>query len=108
MLIEQLLKTEKITGTNCANCSWANHNKHEQVKSQELNKQGGLKNFDKHYETMSKQVDLVTLPGKATVKEKFWCRAPQVDNWVTERMCCALWDGRGVKRQYKGTSPIFK
>lgn len=97
-----------IEGTNCKNCVWWKKDSEKPVGKDELNKYGGLKPPNKEYIAMSKRVDLVTLPGKDTVKEKGFCYHKDINDWVTERMCCALWDGKGVIRDYKGESPIME
>lgn len=99
---------KKITGTNCENCKWAKKDISKSVDKKELNEYGGLKAPNVQYEKMSKKVDMVTLPGKATVKEKFWCDNNQVYDFVTSRMCCALWDAENVKRDFTGSSPLMK
>jgi hypothetical protein len=97
-----------IEGTNCKNCVWWKKDSEKPVGKDELNKYGGLKPPNKEYIAMSKRVDLVTLPGKDTVKEKGFCFHKDINDWVTERMCCAKWDGRGVIRDYKGESPLME
>lgn len=96
---------EKIEGTNCANCiHWVKESE-KPVDKSELNEYGGLKAPNEAYIDMSKHVDLVTLPGKAVVKVKAYCNHEDIHDFVTERMCCAYWDGEGVKREFKGVSP---
>jgi hypothetical protein len=96
---------EKIEGTNCANCiHWVKESE-KPVDKSELNEFGGLKAPNEAYIDMSKHVDLVTLPGKANVKIKAYCDHEDIHDFVTERMCCAYWDGEGVKREFKGVSP---
>ncbi len=96
---------EKIEGTNCANCiHWVKESE-KPVDKSELNEYGGLKAPNEAYVEMSKHADLVTLPGKAVVKIKAYCNHEDIHDFVTERMCCAYWDGEGVKREYKGISP---
>lgn len=97
-----------IEGTNCKNCVWWKKDSEKPVGKDELNKYGGLKPPNKEYIAMSKRVDLVTLPGKDTVKEKGFCSHKDINDWVTERMCCAKWDGKGVLRDYKGESPLME
>ena len=97
-----------IEGTNCKNCVWWKKDSEKPVGKDELNKYGGLKPPNKEYIAMSKRVDLVTLPGKDTVKEKGFCYHKDINDWVTERMCCAKWDGKGVLRDYKGESPLME
>jgi hypothetical protein len=97
-----------IEGTNCKNCVWWKKDSEKPVGKDELNKYGGLKPPNKEYIAMSKRVDLVTLPGKDTVKVKGFCYHKDINDWVTERMCCAKWDGKGVLRDYKGESPLME
>jgi hypothetical protein len=97
-----------IEGTNCKNCVWWKKDSEKPVGKDELNKYGGLKPPNKEYIAMSKRIDLVTLPGKDTVKEKGFCYHKDINDWVTERMCCAKWDGKGVIRDYKGESPLME
>lgn len=97
-----------IEGTNCKNCLAWKKGSEKPVGKDELNKYGGLKPPNKEYIAMSKRVDLVTLPGKDTVKVKGFCELEDVNDWVTERMCCAKWDGKGVIRDYKGESPLME
>jgi hypothetical protein len=97
-----------IEGTNCKNCVWWKKDSEKPVGKDELNKYGGLKPPNKEYIAMSKRVDLVTLPGKDTVKVKGFCYHKDINDWVTERMCCAKWDAKGVIRDYKGESPLME
>lgn len=98
----------KIEGTNCKNCVWWCKDDVRPVGKDELNENGGIKPYNDSYAKMAKEVDLVTLPGKGTATEKTICEHEKVMDWVTERMCCALWDGEGTKREYKGTSPVME
>lgn len=98
---------EKIEGTNCGNCTYWVKESEKPVDKSELNEFGGLKAPNEAYVKMSKHADLVTLPGKATVKIKAYCEHKDINDFVTERMCCAYWDGEGVKREFKGTSPMM-
>ncbi len=101
-------KHEIIEGTNCKNCVWWKKDSEKPVGKDELNTNGGLKPPNKEYIAMSKRVDLVTLPGKDTVKVKGFCYHKDINDWVTERMCCAKWDAKGVIRDYKGESPLME
>lgn len=57
----------------------------------------------------AKRVDLITLPEGITGTNCFnckyikdsYCVHPEVDQPVTERMCCALWDAEGTKRAWE-------
>jgi hypothetical protein len=101
-------KQKVIEGTNCYNCKWWKKDSEKPVGKDELNTNGGLKPPNKEYIAMSKRVDLVTLPGKDTVKVKGFCYHKDINDWVTERMCCAKWDAKGVIRDYKGESPLME
>jgi dephospho-CoA kinase len=96
----------KISGTNCKNCVYWNKESEQKVDKSELNENGGLKAPNESYIKMAKHADLVTLPGKATVNMKAFCGHEDIQDFVTERMCCAYWDGKGVKREFKGKSDI--
>jgi hypothetical protein len=108
--IENVYETKQkvIEGTNCINCKWWKKDSEKPVGKDELNSNGGLKPPNKEYIAMSKRVDLVTLPGKDTVKVKGFCYHKDINDWVTERMCCAKWDASGVIRDYKGESPLME
>ena len=97
----------KITGTNCANCIWLKKGSEKPVDKSELNSNGGLKPTSEAYVDMAKHVDLVSLPGKATVKTKAFCDHEDVQDFVTERMCCAYWDNEDAKRDFKGTADVM-
>jgi pterin-4a-carbinolamine dehydratase len=101
------VEEEKVVGTNCKNCIWWKEDTEKPVGKDELNDNGGLKAPNDEYIAMSKRVDLVSLPGKATVSEKAFCDHEEIHDWVTERMCCAKWDAKGTVRDYKGTSPLM-
>ena len=97
----------KITGTNCANCIWLKKDSKKPVDKSELNSNGGLKPTSEAYVDMAKHVDLVSLPGKATVKTKAFCDHEDVQDFVTERMCCAYWDNEDAKRDFKGKADVM-
>jgi pterin-4a-carbinolamine dehydratase len=100
-------EVSKVEGTNCKNCIWWKEDTEKPVGKDELNDNGGLKAPNEHYISMSKMVDLISLPGKATVAVKAMCEHEDINDWVTERMCCAKWDAKGTVRDYKGTSPLM-
>lgn len=104
---KKTVEEEKVVGTNCKNCIWWKEDTEKPVGKDELNDNGGLKAPNDEYVAMSKRVDLVSLPGKATVSEKAFCDHEEIHDWVTERMCCAKWDAKGTVRDYKGTSPLM-
>ena len=99
---------EKVTGTNCKNCVWWCEDDERAVGKDELNENGGIKPYSANYKKMSKEVDLVTLPGKGTASIKTICEHEKIMDWVTERMCCALWDGEGTKREYEGDATFME
>jgi len=100
---------EKVEGTNCRNCSWWKKDSEKPVTKEELNKNGGLKAPNDEYIAMSKRIDLGTLPGEDhNVKVKGFCDHKEINDWVTERMCCSQWDADGMIRDYKGHSPVMK
>ena len=71
---KDLREETKITGTNCKNCvHWVKESV-KPVDKSELNENGGLLPPNKAYVDMAKHVDLISLPGKATVKEKAFCK----------------------------------
>lgn len=98
---------QKVLGTNCMNCMWWKEDTEKPVGRDELNINGGLKAPNQHYIEMSKQVDLVSLPGRATSNVKAMCDHEDINDWVTERMCCSKWNASGTIRDYKGTSPLM-
>lgn len=104
---KKTVEEEKVVGTNCKNCIWWKEDTEKPVGKDELNDNGGLKAPNDEYIAMSKRVDLVSLPGKATVSEKAFCDHEEIHDWVTERMCCAKWDAKGTVRDYEGTSPLM-
>lgn len=100
---------EKVVGTNCRNCSWWKPGSEKPVTKEELNKNGGLKAPNAEYVAMCKRIDLGTLPGEDhSVKVKGFCDHKEINDWVTERMCCSQWDADGMIRDYKGQSPVMK
>ncbi len=105
---KDLREETKIIGTNCKNCtSWVKESV-KPVDKSELNENGGLKPTSKAYVEMAKRVDLISLPGKATVKEKAFCDYEKVHDFVTERMCCAYWDNKDAKRPFKGVADVME
>lgn len=105
---KDLREQAKIAGTNCKNCIWWTKESEKPVDKSELNEYGGLKAPNQAYIDMSKHADLITLPGKMIVKVKAYCNHEEIQDFVTERMCCAYWDGEGVKREFKGTADIME
>lgn len=92
---------KQISGTNCANCSFTKGGKVEKIKRGELNDQGGLIIKEGKDLQKAQDGDLVTLPGTGAPKEKHWCTSDKIDQFVTERMCCAYWTADGTYRQWE-------
>lgn len=91
-----------VTGTNCGNCKFTKGTEKVSVDKDELNAQGGLIISDKKELSDAKNGDLITLPGKGTKpKKKIWCKNKGINQFVTDRMCCAYWDAPGVVRDFK-------
>ena len=57
----------------------------------------------------AEKVDLITLPeaikgtncGNCEYMDSGYCDNPKVDQKVNERMCCALWDNKDVRRSWE-------
>lgn len=100
-VLKLLIEGQKvIDGTNCFNCKFGDTGNSHKVEKDELDPQGGLKMTDKKILKIAADADLVTLPGKETVTEKFKCTHPKVKLNVTKRMCCAFWDADGILRAF--------
>lgn len=75
----------------------------------ETNQMGGFDHEDNKEKKKFKHVDLITLPedvkGTNCGNCKFWkkkfCTHPEIQLWVTERMCCAYWDHEGARRSWE-------
>ncbi len=95
-------KSEKIVGTNCFNCIYIT-TQQEQASDSELNEEGGIDPKNPQEMERAKKADLITLPGgeKSDGKIKKACGHPQIQMFVTARMCCAYWDNKRVKRPWK-------
>lgn len=76
------------------------------------NAQGGFDPTSKEQIKKFKKVDLITLPVEGTNcgncmfmvkvdKGVGWCNHKEVLEYVTPRMCCALWNNTDVKRQWE-------
>lgn len=103
MKLHQLAEAaELITGTNCANCSWADKNRRAPEKD-ELDAQNGIK-LDKKDYPKAKTADLVTLPGKRPSVKVFTCHHPKLKLNVTTHNCCAYWDNPGCLRAFNNDS----
>jgi uncharacterized protein YaaR (DUF327 family) len=105
---KDLREETKVTGSNCKNCiHWVKESE-KPVDKSELNENGGLKPTSEAYVAMAKHADLITLPGKATVKVKAYCNHEDINDFVTERMCCAYWDNKEAKRPFKGKADVME
>lgn len=76
---------------------------------------GGVNDMDKSALERAKKSDLVTLPSNVQGTNCYncrWigspkkaygamCKNPKVQQYVNARMCCALWDAKGVYRPFK-------
>ncbi len=93
---------QKVVGTNCYNCLYISK-KEEPVDPAELNEQGGIDPKSDEEMQRAQKADLITLPGgsKADAKNKKMCYNEKVKMFVTERMCCAYWDNKAVRRPWK-------
>lgn len=87
---------ELIVGTSCINCDFIKGEKHEKVTRDELNKNGGIDSTTKSDLAHAKKADLITMPGHKYPSEKVWCNNENVQQWVTERMCCNFWNAPGI------------
>lgn len=90
-----------MIGTNCYNCEYIS--KEEQpINQMELNDEGGINPKTPEELERAKKADLITLPGgvKADAINKKMCYNEKIKMFVTERMCCAYWDNKGVKRPW--------
>lgn len=90
---------EAIRGTNCSTCKYGT-SKVKDVKPENLDAQGGTIPENEEQKKRAADADLITLPGKLIPKKKVWCGHKDVDQWVTEHMCCAFWDAPGTLRSY--------
>lgn len=76
------------------------------------NNRGGIDPIDSAAKAVAKRVDLITLPPGVsgtncanckyarTVKGGHFCEHKDVQQPITPRMCCALWDNQGVQRPF--------
>ena len=87
---------DKVKGTSCIICEFTKDSKAEEVKPEELNKNGGIITTDKKELARQKSADVITMPGAKHPIAKKWCNNKGVDQYVTECMCCDLWDAPGV------------
>ncbi len=96
------MEKQKITGTNCYNCTYIARNA-EALDWDNLHDQGGLNPRNQQEMKRAEKADLITLPGgsKLDVINRKYCNNPNIEMYVTIRMCCAYWDTPGVIRPWK-------
>lgn len=95
-----LERKEAIAGTNCGNCKFFTGAK-VAVKDLKLNDQGGVAAPDSEHLALAKKGDLVTLPMAGSPDEARVCGHKEIDQVVTDHMCCAYWDNPGAMREWK-------
>lgn len=89
-------KSDIVEGTTCANCAFTKDQKTQDVSRSDLNSQGGtVPSTDKELADQ-KRADVITMPGTKYPAKKLWCSNSEVNQWVTERMCCNLWEAPGI------------
>jgi len=100
------VENQKITGTNCFNCTYISKNP-EGIDQNTLNSQGGINPQNEEEMQRAEKADLITLPGgnRNDVISKKYCSHSDIQMYVTVRMCCGYWDAQGVIRPWK-TSEI--
>lgn len=94
-----------ITGTTCANCIYTKDQVSTKVLSGDLNQFGGITATTQSDKKNARAADIITMPGKKLPTTKHMCNNPNVMQWVTERMCCNLWDHPGLIRNFDGKEP---
>jgi hypothetical protein len=94
-----------VMGTTCANCTYTKDQISAPIDKKDLNRFGGITPTTDTDKKNAKAADVVTMPGEKFPKEKHMCSNPYVMQWVTERMCCNLWDHPGIIRSFEGEEP---
>ncbi len=91
----------KVEGTNCFNCRFVDKN--DVPTGDEVGDHGGIDPKDESEMERAKRADLITLPGwsREDARSKRMCMHPEVQMYVTERMCCAFWDNTEVRRPWE-------
>lgn len=97
-MIREIAAEEAVVGTNCGNCEFSKGAK--DVKDAKLDEQGGTIPPDDKKKELAKKADLITMPGKAEPKAIKWCKHKEVDQPISDRMCCAFWNNPGAHRSY--------
>jgi hypothetical protein len=96
---------ELVIGTTCANCLFTKDQMSTKVIKGDLNKFGGITPTTESDIKNAKAADVITMPGEKFPTKKHMCSNPLVAQWVTERMCCNLWDHPGIIRNFTGKEP---
>jgi len=96
-----------VVGTTCANCIYTKDQPSAKVVAGDLNSNGGTIPVTPSDKKNAKLADVITMPGKKLPTKKYMCNNPYVIQWVTERMCCNLWDHPGLIRNFDGKEPIL-
>ena len=99
------VKNDLVIGTMCSNCKFTKNQASEDVSEEDLNKYGGIIPTEKDQVKRAFDADVITMPGKKFPKKKYWCKNTLVEQWVTERMCCNLWEHSGLLKQFDGKEP---
>ena len=91
-----------VVGTTCANCKFTKDQVYAKVDKKDLNKFGGITPTSSTDIKNAKAADVITMPGAKFPTKKYMCNNPKVIQWVTERMCCNLWEHPGLIRNFSG------
>ena len=105
--IRESVNKELVAGTTCANCMYTRDQISVKVDKIDLNKFGGTIPQTSADLKNAIAADVVTMPGIKFPSKKHMCSNPNVTQWVTERMCCNLWDHEGIIRNFTGKEPML-
>ena len=105
--LQEAANKELVVGTTCSNCSYTKGQVSAPVKKEDLNKFGGIDAVSPTDKKNAKAADIITMPGAKFPTKKYMCNNPKVMQWVTERMCCNLWDHPGIIRNFDGKEPTL-
>lgn len=94
-----------VVGTTCANCKYTKDQISVKITKADLNKFGGISPENDTDFKNANAADVITMPGAKFPTKKHMCSNPLVSQWVTERMCCNLWDHSGIIRNFNGKEP---
>jgi hypothetical protein len=107
-LIELYESTKDVViGTTCANCNFTKDQVSSKVTKADLNKFGGITPITPTDKKNAKAADVITMPGEKFPTKKYMCNNEHVMQWVTERMCCNLWEHPGLIRNFNGKEPAL-